>query len=70
MSDFITGPSTVAVSAFDDVSRSTRERIWHGRLPMTVDRLVRVLSCLQVPEDKWAQWMHEFDERRRRNGRG
>lgn len=56
--------SSAAKDAFEDVSDSTRQRMWHGRLPMPVDRFERVMRCLQVPRARWADWVQVFAERR------
>ena len=59
--------STAASDAFKDVSDSTRQRMWHGKLPMPVDRFDRVMRCLQIPRARWADWVQAFASRRHEN---
>lgn len=68
MSEKIPAPvSTTAADAFTDVSDSTRQRMWHGRIPMPVDRFERVMRCLKVPRSRWADWVEMFTERRQKH---
>jgi hypothetical protein len=57
-------PSTAAIEAFDDVSESTRVRIWHGRQPFPLRRFIKVMKAMKVPRQDWPRWLDVFNGRR------
>jgi len=60
-------PSSRAIDAFGDVSSSTRQRMWHGRIPMPVDRFTSIMITLKIPISKWGEWSLAFSARRRQH---
>ena len=65
--DITVPPSSRAIDAFSDVSDSTRQRMWHGRIPMLVDRFTSIMITLKIPISRWGEWSLIFSARRRQH---